>query len=277
MIDLKGHSALVTGSTKGVGRAIVQSLAEAGANVVVHGRKENEEGKAVVAKCRDFGVDAQFITADLSGPTEEVVQEVFDKATGAMPSIDLLVNNAGTYDDVPYLEMDLPRFERIMRLNVASPFFLTQRFAKHWVEKNIGGRVLMIGSINGRMAEPVHSCYDTSKGAVEMMVKTLCVELAPHKIRVNGLAPGLVRTPLTSIIDEDSNFEQWMCLHTPSGEVPQADVCGEGAVYLLSDAARHVHGHMLLIDGGMSAWQQPDADWKLLERLVDARRAQGDS
>ena len=121
----------------------------------------------------------------------------------------------------------------------------------------------MIGSINGRMAEPVHSGYDTSKGAVEMMVKTLCVELAPHQIRVNGLAPGLVRTPLTSIIDEDPKFEKWMCLHTPSGEVPNADVCGEGAVYLVSDAARHVHGHMLLVDGGMSAWQQPDmpSDW----------------
>jgi len=143
-------------------------------------------------------------------------------------------------------------------LNVASPFFLTQRFARHWVDTGTSGRVLMIGSINGRLAEPVHSCYDTSKGAVEMMVKTLCVELAPHKIRVNGLAPGLVRTPLTSIIDEDPEFRQWMRLHTPNGEVPHSDVCGDSAVYLLSDASQHVHGHMLLIDGGMSIWQQPD-------------------
>jgi len=117
---------------------------------------------------------------------------------------------------------------------------------------------LMIGSINGRLAEPTHTCYDASKGAVEMMVKSLCVTLAPLGIRVNGLAPGLVRTPLTSIIDRDPRFERWMCLHTPNGQVPQADVCGSGAVYLCSDDARHVHGQMLLVDGGMSAWQQPD-------------------
>jgi NAD(P)-dependent dehydrogenase (short-subunit alcohol dehydrogenase family) len=189
---------------------------------------------------------------------------MFEQAQAALPEIDILVNNAGTYDDVPYLEMDLPRFERTMRLNVFAPFFLTQRFARHWVRQRVNGRVLMIGSINGRMAEPTHSGYDTSKGAVETMVKTLCVELAPQNIRVNGLAPGLVVTPLTSIIEEDPNFKRWMCLHTPNGEVPGSEVVGDGAVYLCSDAARHVHGQMLLVDGGMSIWQQPDMPlgWK---------------
>jgi len=258
MFSLSGQSALITGSTKGVGRSIAVALARAGASVVVHGRRSGEDSQSVLNECRDSGVQAEFITGDLSGSTKAAVEEVFIKAQSAIPGIDLLVNNAGTYDDVPFLDMELDRFERTMRLNVASPFFLTQRFARHWIEQGISGRVLMIGSINGRLAEPVHSCYDTSKGAVEMMVKTLCVELAPHKIRVNGLAPGLVRTPLTSIIDEDPEFKQWMCLHTPNGEVPHADVCGESAVYLLSDAARHVHGHMLLVDGGMSIWQQPD-------------------
>jgi glucose 1-dehydrogenase len=258
MIDLWEHTALVTGSTKGVGRSIAEAFAAAGADVVIHGRRESESSNEVLNNCREKGVRAEFITGDLSQPTEAVVQEVYSKAFEVMPSIDILVNNAGTYMDVPYLEMDYGRFETTMRLNVFSPFFLTQRFARHWVENDVNGRVLMIGSINGRSAEPTHSGYDTSKGAVEMMVKTLCVELAPKNIRVNGMAPGLVRTPLTSIIDEDKNFEQWMCLHTPSGEVPHSDVCGDAAVYLVSDSARHVHGQMLLVDGGMSAWQQPD-------------------
>lgn len=258
MIDLHGHAALVTGSTKGVGRSIVEAFARAGADVVIHGRQSGQLADEVVANCRQAGGRAEFITGDLSGPTEDAVSEVFDSALAALPRIDILVNNAGTYDDLPYLEMDLDRFERTMRLNVYSPFFLTQRFARHWVQEKINGRVLMIGSINGRMAEPTHSGYDTSKGAVEMMVKTLCVELAPKNIRVNGLAPGLVVTPLTSVIEENPNFKRWMCLHTPNGEVPPSDVCGDGAVYLVSDAARHVHGHMLLVDGGMSVWQQPD-------------------
>lgn len=255
---LRGHAALVTGSTQGVGRSIVSALARAGADVIVHGRQAGAASDEVLKNCRDAGVRAEFITGDLSGPTAEVVEHVFGQACRALPGVDILVNNAGTFDDVPYLEMDLPRFERTWRLNVAAPFFLTQQFARHWIASQVAGRVLFIGSINGRLAEPMHSCYDTTKGAIEMMVKTLCVELGPHKIRVNGLAPGLVRTPLTSIIDRDERFARWMQLHTPNGDVPHSDVCGDGAVFLVSDGARHIHGHMLMIDGGMSAWQQPD-------------------
>jgi len=264
MIDLKGHSALITGSTKGVGRSIAEAFAAAGANVVIHGRSRDAAAEQVIKSCLDRGVKAEFVAADLMGDTIPVVDRLFADAVAAIPAIDILVNNAGTYIDKPFLEMDFETYERTMRLNVASVYFLTQRFARRWIASKTGGRVLMIGSINGRLAEPTHSCYDTSKGAIDALVRSLCVSLAPHNIRVNGLAPGLVRTPLTSIIDRDDRFRRWMELHTPSGHVPHSDVCGSGAVYLCSDDAWHVHGQMLLIDGGMSAWQQPDMpdDWK---------------
>lgn len=264
MIDLKGHAALITGSTKGVGRSIAEAFARAGADVVLHGRALNAEAQAALDACRAHGVQASFITGDLAGETEAVVDEVMSAALAALPAIDILVNNAGTYIDKPYLEMDWPTYAHTMALNVAAPYFLTQRFARHWVERHIRGRVLMIGSINGRLAEPTHTAYDSSKGAIDAMVRSLCVSLAPLGIRVNGLAPGLVRTPLTSVIDRDARFAKWMELHTPSGEVPHSDVCGGGAVYLVSDDAAHVHGQMLLVDGGMSAWQQPDmpANWR---------------
>jgi glucose 1-dehydrogenase len=264
MIHLRGHSALITGSTKGVGRSIAVAFAEAGANVVLHGRSTGKDAEDALAACRVHGVRAEYITGDLAGPTIEVTNKVYQQATAAMPEIDILVNNAGNYNDLPFLEMDYERFERTFRLNVFSVFFLTQKFARRWVKDQTAGRVLMIGSINGRLAEQTHSAYDTSKGAIEAMVKTLCVELAPLGIRVNGLAPGLVRTPLTSIIDRDERFARWMELHTPNRQVPSSDVCGDAAVYLCSDAASHVHGQMLLIDGGMSAWQQPDMPegWK---------------
>jgi glucose 1-dehydrogenase len=258
MIDLKGHAALVTGSTKGVGRSIAEAFAAAGANVVVHGRSLDASAKEVLANCARRGVQAEFVTSDLMGETQSAVDTLFAAANAALPGIDILVNNAGTYIDKPFLEMDAETYDRTMRLNVAAPYFLTQRFARDWVAKKIAGRVLMIGSINGRLAEPTHSCYDSSKGAIEAMVRSLCVSLAPLGIRVNGLAPGLVRTPLTSVIDRDERFRRWMELHTPNGQVPHSDVCGSGAVYLCSDDAWHVHGQMLLIDGGMSAWQQPD-------------------
>lgn len=258
MIDLKGHAALVTGSTKGVGRSIATAFAAAGAKVVIHGRSRDAAAEEVLADCRQRGVQAEFVAADLMAETVPTVERLFADSQAVLPGIDILVNNAGTYIDKPYLEMDWQTYDRTLRLNVAAPYFLTQQFARHWVQHQIAGRVLMIGSINGRLAEPTHSCYDTTKGAIDAMVRSLCVSLAPHNIRVNGLAPGLVRTPLTSIIDRDERFRRWMELHTPNGQVPHSDVCGSGAVYLCSDDAWHVHGQMLLVDGGMSAWQQPD-------------------
>jgi NAD(P)-dependent dehydrogenase (short-subunit alcohol dehydrogenase family) len=257
MIDLKGRAALITGSTKGIGRAIAEAYATAGADVVIHGRMQSSEAEAVVEHCRRLGVAADFVAGDLSVATEPVVTEVFEAAIAVRPSLDILVNNAGQYFDIAFADMTPERFDTTLQLNVASGYFLTQRFAKHWIANKTAGRVLFIGSINGRLAEPESTAYDISKGAVEMMVKSLMVALAPHSIRVNGLAPGLVRTPQTDWMKEAPDKAEWLRRHTPDGRIPDADVCGPGAVYLVSDAASHVHGHMLMVDGGMSAWQYP--------------------
>ncbi len=260
MIDVRGHRALVTGGTQGVGRAIAVALAEAGADVVVHGLRLDEAARDTAARCAAAGVEVAIVDGDLSLPTPEAAVNLFERASTALPGIDLLVNNAGSCFETheTFLDVDGDLFDRTMRLNVATPFFLTQCFARAWMSTGVAGRVLITGSINGRLAEPNHAAYDTSKGAVEMMVKTLCVALAPHRIRVNGIAPGLVYTPLTAAALDQPRVRTWMELHTPNGHVPGPDVCGDAAVFLLSDAAAHVHGQMLLVDGGMSIWQQPD-------------------
>ena len=262
MIDLAGRTALVTGSSQGVGRAIAQSLATAGANVLIHGHVYSESVDTVLQFCRSKGVKAEWIESDLAGETQSCVNDLFTQANSLMPDIDILVNNAGTFSEPSFLEVTPDWFERIFRLNVAAGFFLTQAFAKKWLAEKIPGRVLFTGSINGMLAEPDHAVYDTSKGAVGMMVKTLCVELAPKGIRVNGMAPGLVRTPLTSVVEENQDLLKWMELHTPDGEVPPPEVCGDIAAFLVSDAAQHIHGQMILVDGGMSVWQQPDMPTK---------------
>jgi NAD(P)-dependent dehydrogenase (short-subunit alcohol dehydrogenase family) len=179
------------------------------------------------------------------------------------PQIDLLVCNAGTFIDQPFLDMPLEVFDRTMKLNVYSQFVLIQHFARHWVSNGVRGRILVTGSINGRLSEQTHVAYDASKGAIDAMVRSLCVSLAPLGIRINGMAPGLFRTPLTEPALQDARFRRWMELHTPNGVVPGPEVCGGTAVFLLSDAAEHIHGQMLLVDGGMSVWQQPDppAEW----------------
>ena len=258
MIDLTGHAALVTGGTMGVGRAIATALAECGCHLVIHGLRDDEEARQAVRSLRETGVDCDLVTGDLAADTEPVVDHLVEQATAVRDDIDILCSNAGTYNEPPFLEMDFESFDRTMKLNVYSYFFLAQRFARRWVEKGTKGRVLLTGSINGRLAEQTHAAYDTSKGAVEMMVKSLCVSLAPHGIRVNGMAPGLVYTPLTGAAIDQPGVVDWMKLHTPNGQVPGPEVCGAAAAFLVSDEAWHVQGQMLLVDGGMSAWQQPD-------------------
>jgi len=259
MPSLKGHCALVTGATQGVGRAIAVAIARAGADLVIHGLRIDAQAEQTRALCAAAGVKVVLLEGDLSSHPVEAAERLFRDATAAMSGLDLLVNNAGAYlESSDFLEVSPDVFERTMRLNVHAPFFLTQQFARDWVSRRTQGRVLFTGSINGRLAEQQHAAYDTSKGAVEMMVKTLCVALAPRGIRVNGMAPGLVRTPLTDAFLTDPKAMAWMQLHTPNGAVPGPDVCGEAAVFLLGDAAWHIHGQMLLVDGGMSAWQQPE-------------------
>ncbi len=266
--SLQGHTAFVTGSTQGVGAAIAESLARAGADVCLHGLLADERAEATLAACRRYGTRAALVIADLTDRSDSMAPSLVEEVLGVMPAVDLLVNNAGTYMDVPFLQMPAERYHQTMRLNVDAPFFLTQAFAQRWVAAQIAGRVLMTGSINAFLAEPDHVAYDASKGAIAAMVRSLCVALAPHQIRVNSMAPGLVHTPLTgAVLDSDADVAAWMRLHTPNGRVPGADVCGDTAVFLLSDAAEHIHGQTVLVDGGMSAWQQPDLPETLRGKL----------
>jgi NAD(P)-dependent dehydrogenase (short-subunit alcohol dehydrogenase family) len=256
---LDGRTALVTGGTQGVGAAIAVALAHAGANVVIHGLRNDEQAQRTLDACRTQKIDVGLVTGDLMTNTDQAVHELAKEALNVNASIDLLVNNAGAYIDKPFLEMDYETFDRTMRLNVASGYFLTQYFSKRWIEQKVRGRVLFTGSINGLLAEPAHTAYDASKAAVAGLVRSLCVTLAPYGIRVNSMAPGLVRTPLTNqVLDANPAALEWMKLHTPNGAVPEASACGGAAVFLLSDLAEHIHGQTLYVDGGMSAWQQPD-------------------
>ncbi len=258
LFDLTGRRALITGGTQGVGAAIATAIAAAGGDVLLVGLQADEAAQQTLEMCRKAGAGAELITADLAQPPSQYLHELLSAANQLMPGIDLLVNNAGTYIDKPCLEMDYDLYRRTIDLNVTAGYFLTQAFARCWIENKVSGRVLFTGSINGFLAEPDHTAYDTSKGAVAAMVRSLCVSLAPHQIRVNAMAPGLVRTPLTDVLNQNRQLDEWMKLHTPNGQVPGPEVCAGAAVFLLSDAAAHVHGQTILVDGGMSAWQQPD-------------------
>ena len=257
-MNLTGLSALVTGGTQGVGAAIALSLAQAGAHLVVHGLREDALGLETIRQCQAFGTRVTPLYCDLWQPLDTVLRDVAERAMELEPNISLLVNNAGVFIDKPFLQMDESTFDRTFELNVKVGYFLTQYFSKRWIQHSVAGRVLFTASINGLLAEADHTAYDASKAAVSSMVRSLCVALAPHRIRVNAIAPGLVRTPLTNPSLDDLDALRWMQLHTPNGQVPDASVCGPIAAFLLSDSAEHIHGQTIYIDGGMSAWQQPE-------------------
>ncbi len=267
MFRLDGRTALITGGTQGVGAAIACALAKAGCGIILHGLRDDEAARRTKAECESCGVVVQTVFCDLAGPTQVCLDVLVKQATSHCEDISLLVNNAGTFNDKPFLEMDYETYERTMRLNVAVGYFLTQAFARRWIQRGTAGRILFTGSINGELAEPDHTAYDASKGAVRSLVRSLCVSLAPHNIRVNAMAPGLVHTPLTAPALKDPDAMKWMKLHTPNHQVPGPEVCGPAALFLLSDEAEHIHGQMLLVDGGMSIWQQPDLPANLRGKL----------
>lgn len=258
LFGLNGRQAVVTGGTQGVGGSIARAVAAAGADVLLVGLRDDEAARETLAACRDSGARADLIVADLAQPPAGYLPALMAQVEREMPGADLLINNAGTFIDKPYLEMDFDTYLATMHLNVTAGYFITQALSRRWTTQGTAGRVLFTGSINGLLAEPDHTAYDTSKGAVAAMVRSLAVALAPSGIRVNAIAPGLVRTPLTAPAIDEPRFRAWMEWHTPNRQVPDSDVCGAAAVFLLSDAAAHIHGQTLLIDGGMSVWQQPD-------------------
>jgi NAD(P)-dependent dehydrogenase (short-subunit alcohol dehydrogenase family) len=268
MIDLQGTTALVTGSTQGVGASIARWLARAGAQVVLHGVVLDDQAHETLEACRRFNPACKLIAFDLSAGVTQVLDQFVQPLIRENPALSIVVSNAGIYIDPPFVQVTEASFDRTMHLNVKIGYFIAQAFAKHWIANKISGRLLFTGSINGLLAEEDHSVYDTSKGALAAMVRSMCVALAPHNIRVNSIAPGLVRTPLTDqILSSDPISLDWMKLHTPNHQVPQSDVCGPLAAFLVSDLAEHIQGQTIYIDGGMSAWQQPEVpsefrDWR---------------
>jgi NAD(P)-dependent dehydrogenase (short-subunit alcohol dehydrogenase family) len=246
--SLEGRAALVTGSSQGIGHAIALGLAEAGARVVFHGLQEKPDPASIPK-------DAAYVSCDLLQP--DAPASLITQAFAAEPSLDMLVCNAGSFFDTSFLEMTRERWDRTLALNLSSSFFLAQAFARRLAEEKRGGSIVITSSTNGFQAEEDSVAYDTSKGALVMMTRSLAVSLAPHSIRVNGIAPGLIRTPLTSTWMErrDSDLLKHYEKKILLGRVGTPDDCAGAVVFLCSDAARYITGEIMVIDGGLTVSQ----------------------
>lgn len=238
--SLTGHRALVTGSSQGIGLAIGTALREAGAYVLHHG---------LTARPDHLPAEAGYVQADLFAP--EAPEILMEAATAA--DVDLLVCNAGSFFDVPILEMTRDRWDRTLQLNVTSTFFLAQAFARSCIARGVAGRIVITASTNGFQAEADSCAYDVSKGAIMMLIRTLAVSLAPMNIRVNGIAPGLIRTPLTS--GWTGEMMQHYEKKVLTGDIGQPEDCAGAVVFLCSPAARYINGEIIVIDGGLTVGQ----------------------
>ena len=253
--SLDGKTALVTGGSRGIGAEIALALAEAGADVAILYRSRREEAEEVVGKVRKMGRRAcamQQDVGDIDGLPAAVARVITE-----LGKLDILVNNAGIADLVPFQRVDREMMERTLRVNVTGPFFLSQAAAKHMVERGQGGRIINITSTNGFVAEALLSPYNASKGAMEMLTKSLAIELGPHRITVNSVAPGLIETEIGLDFPLKPAFWDYAKQHIPLGKLgAPKDVAG-AVVFFAGEAGRYITGQHIIVDGGLLADQFP--------------------
>ncbi len=243
--SLAGNAALVTGSTAGIGRAIALGLQSAGADVVFHGETPRPD---------DLPANAAYVTCDLFDPAAP--ENLLAQAIAAQPALNLLVCNAGMPSDGSFLEITPEAWERAMHLNVRATYFVVQSFARALVAQKRPGAVVIISSTNGFQPEEGCTVYDTSKGALINMTRALAQALAPHDIRVNSLAPGLIRTRLTAPwLDADPAKQRHYEKKTLLGRIGRPEDCAGAAAFLLSPAASYITGQILVVDGGLTVGQ----------------------
>jgi NAD(P)-dependent dehydrogenase (short-subunit alcohol dehydrogenase family) len=241
--DLGGRVAVVTGASSGIGAAIAEALSQAGARVVLTGRDE-ERLRRVADRLGEHHVVAADLAEDGSAGT--IVAETL----GAFGALNVLVHSAGIFWPKPFAEAPLSDFDEQFRINVRAPYALTQAALPHLQPD---GSVIFISSIAGRVGFPSSTAYCGTKGAVELMTKSLAMELAPVGVRVNAIAPGNVHTPMNERFFESEDYNRSMIERTPFGRVGVVEDIAPVAVFLASDAARYIHGESILVDGGWAA------------------------
>lgn len=249
IFNLAGRIALVTGSSRGIGYAVAHGLAEAGATLVLNGR---DEGRLESARQRlgEAGHGVHALAFDVTSPAD--VQRAVDSIESGIGAIDILVNNAGMQFRTPLEDYPEDTWQALMKTNVDSVFHVGKAVARHMIPRR-RGRIINICSVISEVARTGIAPYAASKGAVKMLTKGMAVDWAPHGIQVNGIGPGYFATELNSALMEDESFNSWLVNRTPMGRWGELPELAGAAVFLASDAASFVNGHILYVDGGITA------------------------
>ena len=257
--SLAGQKAIVTGANSGIGRAVAVALGHAGSDVVVNYVSREEEAAKVVEEIRRCGAKAFAHRADVS--SEADVQGMFARAVETFGAVDIVVNNAGLQKDAPFDELTLAAWDLVMNVNLKGQFLCAREavraFKRQGVRKEISssaGKILCVSSVHDVIPWAGHVNYAASKGGVMMMMKSIAQEVAPHRIRVNSISPGAVRTPIN--VEAWNNREAYNALMKliPYKRIGEPAEIGRAAVWLASDQSDYVTGATIYVDGGMTLY-----------------------
>ena len=253
---LAGQKAIVTGSSSGIGSSVAMSIAAAGADVVVNYAGNQDGADEIVKKIKEAGGNAIAIGCDVS--KEEDVEKMFAETIEAFGTVDILVNNAGLQRDAPLEEMTLKQWNQVIGVNLTGQFLCARaavrEFKKRGVVKDVScaaGKIICMSSVHEVIPWAGHVNYASSKGGVMLMMKSIAQEVAPHRIRVNSICPGAIRTPINRDAWETKEAYDGLMNLIPYKRIGEPDDIGRVAAWLASDQADYVNGASILVDGGM--------------------------
>jgi glucose 1-dehydrogenase len=249
----------VTGANSGIGKAVALGLAAAGADVVINYVTKPDDADAVAHEIEKMGRRALAVRADVSQEAE--VLNMFAQATAQFGTLHIVVSNAGLQRDSPYDEMTLEQWNTVLNVNLTGQFLCTRSAAREFKRRGVdpavsvaAGKIICMSSVHQEIPWAGHANYAASKGGILMLMRSIAQELAPHRIRVNGIAPGAIRTPInTHAWDTTAAYQDLMTL-IPYKRIGEPDDVAQAAVWLASDAADYVTGATLFVDGGMTLY-----------------------
>jgi gluconate 5-dehydrogenase len=249
LFSLAGRRALITGSSQGIGLALAEGLAKAGAHVVLNGR---DEGKLTAAETalRSAGLPATAAAFDVTD--EMAVAKGIAVIEAEHGPIDILINNAGMQFRTTLEDFPLDKWRELMRVNVESAFIVGKAVAKGMIARK-RGKIINVGSVQSELGRPTIAPYTATKGAIKMLTKGMCADWARHGLQVNAIGPGYFKTPLNQALVDNPEFSSWLEKRTPAGRWGTTDELIGAAVFLSSDASSFVNGHMLYVDGGITS------------------------
>jgi gluconate 5-dehydrogenase len=249
LFDLSGQTALVTGSSRGVGLAIAEALATAGASVILNGRSSEALDQAAD---RLPGAGATVTTSIFDVADAKAVGGAIDGIEAGGTAIDILVNNAGIQRRAPLETFDHQDWDDLMRTNIDGVFYVSQAVARHMITRQ-RGKIINIASVQSELARPTIAPYTATKGAVRNLTRGMCADWAKHGLQINAIGPGYFATPLNQALMDDPEFDTWLRKRTPAGRWGDLQDLHGVAVFLASSASNFVNGQTLYVDGGVTA------------------------